>query len=766
MAHHDLVTSTNYAHPHRPLPLKLANRLAGVANGLGLGRSFEPARLMADAQKNTGEKDFGDPFFQKPLEMLAQAIDREAHLHAMGRQIMRGRLVSTLSSRLRIEALYRHHPEIDQIPVGRPIVIAGLQRSGTTVLQRLIAADPGARALAAWEALCPAPLPNEGREGSDLRRRAARVAERATRLIYPEFFAVHPIEADAPEEDVLLLDLSFTSQSAEAILHVPSYAAWLETIDQLPAYRHLVRTLKALLWQRSGQFWVLKTPHHMEYMRELLTVFPDAVVVQTHRDPLVTTSSFCSMVAHGRAIFSDQIDPREIGRHWLRKARRMIDHTLAVRDGGQDSSFVDVSYYDLMADPMAQVRRIYLKAGRELTSQAEAAMQEVLARDRQHRYGRHVYRNTDFGLSRAVIEATLGDYRRRFDIRRENPDLNGVEVQLKASGIGHTNPITATATAIYDVFRKRDALLPIGPEVRLDGKTAMVTGANSGLGKAVATELARRGAKVLMACRSGIPQAGEDVARAAGSPTVEMLKVDLADLATVVELTDELARRKVTLDLLVCNAGLMPSKARRTAQGYEVMFGVHYLANHLLTRRLLASGVIPNEAFARNGRSAIDIPRIVFVSSETHRSSPGLDFARFGEFVDYGLRDGMEWYGTSKLAMVTLATELSRRLTTSHGPSVGVHSLCPGPINSNIAREAPSFSKPLLKPVMSAFFRSPEDAAQPVMFLGAAPELAGETGWYLHLMRRKLASPAAIDPENGTTLWEKGEALLKDWLAP
>ena len=564
---------------------------------------------------------------------------------------------------------------------------------------------------------------------------------------------------------MLLLDLSFTSQSAEAILHVPPYAAWLEGVDQLPAYRYLLRTLRALLWQRSGQFWVLKTPHHMEYMDELLTVFPDALVVQTHRDPLVTTSSFCSMVAHGRAIFSDQIDPREIGRHWLRKARRMLDRTLAVRDGGKESSFVDVSYYDLVADPMAQVRRIYQAAGLTLNVEAEMAMRALLARDRQHRYGRHVYRHTDFGLSRALVEETLGDYRKRFGIRREESDLNGVDVQLKASGMGHTNPITATATAIYDVFRKKDSLVPIGLEVRLDGKTAMVTGSNSGLGRAIALDLARRGARVLMACRSGIPEAGEQVAREAGSHAVEMLKVDLSDLASVVGLADELKRRGVTLDLLVCNAGLMPSKARRSAQGFEVMFGVHYLANHLLVRRLLSSGVIPNDVWAHNGRKGTSVPRIVFVSSETHRSSPGLDFEHFGEFVDYGLRDGMEWYGTSKLAMATLATELARRLTTEAGPSVGVHALCPGPVNSNIAREAPALSKPLLRPVMATFFRSPEDAAQPVMFLAAAPELAGETGWYLHLMRRKLASPAAIDPENGKKLWEKGEALLAQWIA-
>ena len=219
----------------------------------------------------------------------------------------------------------------------------------------------------------PAPLPGEGRH-----RLVSRVApsesssERTLSWLAPEFFAIHPVEADAAEEDVLLLDHSFTSQAPEATLHVPTYAAWLEQQDLEPAYRYLARILKLLLWQKPRQFWVLKTPHHMEYLDELLRVFPGAVVVQTHRDPQQTMGSFCSMVAHGRGLFSDHVDPREVGRHWLRKVRRMIDRSLAVRDGGAASAFVDVSYYDLVADPLGEVRRIYAHAGLELTPRSRS----------------------------------------------------------------------------------------------------------------------------------------------------------------------------------------------------------------------------------------------------------------------------------------------------------------------------------------------------------------------------------------------------------
>lgn len=751
MPRNELVTSTDYAHPRRPLPARLYNA-AGALSG---SAPLDVAGLTDAAREATGLDDLGDPFFVEPLSVLVSAIEREARLHPLGRTIMRGRIVSMLENRLRVEALYRAHPEIEALPLPRPIVIAGLQRTGTTLLHRLLAADPRARALRSWEALHPAPLPGEGRDGSFRRRAAAKIAELGLSALAPELFAVHPVEADAPEEDVLLLDHVFTSQAPEATLNVPAYAAWLERQDLLPAYRYLRRLLKLLTWQRGGSYWVLKTPHHMEYLRELLAVFPDAVIVQTHRDPRATMGSFCSMVAHGRGVFSDHVDPREVGRHWLRKVRRMIDRSLAVRDGSDRRAFIDVSYYDLLADPLAEVRRIHAHAGMVLSPEAEAAMRAVTARDTQHRHGRHVYRARDFGLSPACIEETFADYRARFAIRREKPEEDPkLESKSGAGGVGFKNPITATLTGVLDLRRGGSALAPLGGAVRLEGKTAMITGANSGLGKAIAVDLARRGARVLLACRSGIPEAGEEIAGVSGSRSVEMLRVDLSDLDSVVALTGELARRGETLDLLVCNAGLFSARGQRTRQGHEVMFTVHYLASHLLVRRLLASGVIPGD------RRGTAIPRVVFVTSETHRSSGGLDFDHFGAFTDYGVTSSMKYYGDSKLALTTFATELARRLTTGDGPSVGVHAVCPGPVDSRIARDAPPLVEGPLRLMMRTLFRSPDDAKDPVIYLAAAPELAGDTGWYMHLMRRKTASAAAVDPDSGRRLWQQGEALL------
>jgi NAD(P)-dependent dehydrogenase (short-subunit alcohol dehydrogenase family) len=765
MARSPLVTSTDYRRPRRPLPIRALNAVGRVASRLGRQPSLDLDALLAAARRGTGLDDFGEPCPREALAVLLRSLEDEAALNTFGRLVMRGRLVAMLSNRLRVEALWKQHPEIASVDLGRPLVIAGLQRTGTTLLHRLLAADPRARALMAWEALHPAPLPGEGRHGTARRERAARLSEKGLAWLAPEFFAIHPVEADAPEEDVLLLDHCFTSQAPEATLHVPTYAAWLETRDLVPEYRYLERLLKVLAWQRPGAYWVLKTPHHMEFLGELLTVFPDAVLVQTHRDPQATTGSFCSMVAHGRGIFSDDVRPREVGRHWLRKVRRMIDRSVAVREAEPSATFVDVAYRDLLDDPIGEVRRIYAAAGMTLEPEAEAAMKTLLGRQVQNRHGRHVYRTRDFGISPAAIDETFADYRGRFAIPREKTAGGDVAAaDAVVTGVGHRGIASAITTALVDLAGRRDGLPELDASVRLDGRTALVTGASSGLGKAVASELAARGARVLMACRSGIPEAGREVAAAAGGAVVEMLQVDLADLDSVAALADELERRGETLDLFVGNAGVVTRQAKKSRQGFELMFAVHYLANHLLLRRLLAGGVIPNGVFAANGCSGTAIPRVVFVSSETHRSSAGIDFANFGLWKDFGLGEALARYGDSKLALTTLAVELSRRLQTQAGPSVAVHSLCPGPIASGIARDAPAFLQPLVGPLMRLLFPSPAKAAVPVVYLGAAPELGGDSGWYLHGMQRKEPSPSALDGDAGARLWDAGEKLLAPWL--
>ena len=300
---------------------------------------------------------------------------------------------------------------------------------------------------------------------------------------------------------------------------------------------------------------------------------------------------------------------------------------------------------------------------------------------------------------------------------------------------------------------------PSATGVRIDGKTCLVTGSNSGLGKAVAIDLARRGGHVLMACRSGHPDAGEEVRAASGSDRIEMLRVDLSDMRSVHQLCDELHDRETKIDIAVLNAGVVPRRARRTPQGFETMFAVHFLANRVLVDRWLKDGTVRPSARIENA------PRIVLVSSDAHRSAEPIDFDRFGAFVDYGVRDGIKHYGASKLVLCTYATELSRRLNREGEGHVVVHSLCPGPVNTAIARDAPWFLKPLVVPMMKLFFLTPEKAARPVSYLCCGDDAGRRSGIYLHMLREKRPSRHATDPANGARLWEASEVLLET-LAP
>ena len=318
----------------------------------------------------------------------------------------------------------------------------------------------------------------------------------------------------------------------------------------------------------------------------------------------------------------------------------------------------------------------------------------------------------------------------------------------------HRTIAGAVRAAVYDNLTATEAIPAPSAETRIEGRVCLVTGANSGLGKAVAIDLAARGGTVVMACRSGHPDAGDEVRRLSGSDDVAMLRVDLADLDSVHRLCDELERRRLKLDLAVLNAGLMTRSARRSRQGYDLMFAVHFLANRIMVDRWLADGVL------QPGRDHGGVPRIVQVTSETHRSADPIDFARFGEFVDYGMRDGLKFYGLSKLHSCMFAQELDRRLNPDGDVQVAVHAVCPGPVASNIAREAPWALKVVLTPLMRMFFSSPAKAARPVSYLCCAPDAGSRSGIYLHMMREREPSASARDPHQGDRLWRESRRLV------
>jgi hypothetical protein len=243
--------------------------------------------------------------------------------------------------------------------------------------------------------------------------------ERVLKYLQPQFFAIHSWESTAPEEDVLLLDYSLHSQMAEVMFHVPTYARWLSHQSMTAAYELHRILLQVLDWQQPRGRWVLKSPAHLEHLDVLLRTFPGAVVVWTHRDPAQTTASSSSMLAHYQALFSEHVDHRGLARYWLHKNMEMIEHAIRVRESST-STFVDVHYQELLADPMRVVDRVYEAEGRGLTESARRAMTAELSEHRQHQHGEHRYSLEQFGLTAAEVDTTYARYIEHFSIHAES----------------------------------------------------------------------------------------------------------------------------------------------------------------------------------------------------------------------------------------------------------------------------------------------------------------------------------------------------------
>ena len=243
--------TSKFDRPYRPTAVAIANRMGRLLR-IGTG-PISIDHVLSEAKRKADLSDFGDDAFLEPLEVLIDSINREAKLNPVGRMIIQGRIVGVLINKLVSQDTIKKHPEILDIEVEAPIVIAGLARTGTTMLHRLIAQDPSMRSLASWEAINPAPRTrHEPEKGEDPRFAQAARAAKGLKYMSPGFFAIPPAEPDAPEEEVILLEQAFLTTTPEAMMNVPTYSKWLEQQDHVPAYRALKRMMQYLQWQRPG----------------------------------------------------------------------------------------------------------------------------------------------------------------------------------------------------------------------------------------------------------------------------------------------------------------------------------------------------------------------------------------------------------------------------------------------------------------------------------------------------------------------------------
>jgi hypothetical protein len=383
--------------------------------------SLDEESIIAEAREAAGLTDFGDESFRQPMRMLLKAMEEEAQLNEIGRITQRARIVGLLVNRLRTEDYFKRFPEICEEEIREPLVIVGLGRTGTTMLQRLIASDPRILSVFWWESRNPAPFPgaDDMADGSrDPRIIDAEAEVNAMIELAPDLAAIHPIEAEAPDEEIMLLEHSFFSTTPEALVNIPSYSAWLEQQDQIPGYEYLKQLLQFLQWQKkqsgaTGERWVLKTPHHLGFLDLLFKVFPDATVIQTHRDPVETIPSWASLIFTLRGLSSNNVDSKEAARHWAGKFKRATSRSMEVRDAAI-GRFIDIWYQDVQKDPITQIRRIYEYAGMELTPEVEQTMIKWTKDHSRDKRPLHHYTLEEFGFTKESLQRDFAEYRERF----------------------------------------------------------------------------------------------------------------------------------------------------------------------------------------------------------------------------------------------------------------------------------------------------------------------------------------------------------------
>jgi len=361
--------------------------------------------LHASASRITRLTDFGPDDYTDGLGVLLESYARDAGLTPRGEKAARALLRGALVARLLSEAGWHAHPAWATVPAARPVFVTGLPRTGTTALHRLLVADPAHQGLELWLAEAPRPRPPRAAWADDPVFQFVQAACARHHVEHPEFMGVHYVAADQVEECWQLLRQSMRSVSFECLAHLPGYSAWLRDQDWADAYRRHRRNLQLIGLNDAGRRWVLKNPSHLFALDALLAVYPDALVIQTHRAPRAAVASVCSLAAQASDGWSETFRGPVIGRDQLSLWASGLERFTAERARRDPARFYDVAYDDFVADPFGTVEAVYGYFGLPLSGPAADAMRSLAAgsEGRGPRPG-HRYDLADFGLTGAEVD--------------------------------------------------------------------------------------------------------------------------------------------------------------------------------------------------------------------------------------------------------------------------------------------------------------------------------------------------------------------------
>lgn len=407
---------------YRPL-LKVLDGAVGALHTVGvLPRDITPRHVKQAAMKRTGLYDFGDPSFEAPYNKLLEVLPQYP-LSSLGTLLTEQTMVKAMSNRLRIQAYLAAHPALAEQKVERPIFVLGFPRTGTTLMQNLLGLDEGQRCLRFWEIQTPIPLDDDPERD---RRKRYTIANRTLQLAYlvaPEQREIHEIKPDTPEECWPLFSNSFAVLNYDLMSMFVDYGKWLLDYDMTGPYAFYRDTLKVLARNRPNDRFLLKCPEHLWFIDALLEVFPDARIVWTHRDPVASVASYCSLISLGQRMLYGKIDPSQLGAHIQDRFHTGVQRAMAARArSGKEDQFYDVDFKDLVRDPAGVVRKVKAWAHIPHDKAGEARVQRYLTTERGDKKGAHKYSAEVYGLDPRAIHRQYADYIERFKIPLKRPD--------------------------------------------------------------------------------------------------------------------------------------------------------------------------------------------------------------------------------------------------------------------------------------------------------------------------------------------------------
>lgn len=381
---------------------------------------LDARQICDDIEQATGIAD-PEPQFRRNLDALVDALNRDGKLGEAGRAMTHHALVGRGADRVEGYKWITRHPEIAHEAIEAPVFMTGLPRSGTTYLQYLMDRDSRFRLIRTWEAIMPNPPPAHDPASVAERKAKERAMNAAIAPKIAGFDALHLIDEDGPQECHVFMDQSWSAAGSMNLYDVPGYFDFLMTeLDFAAAYRAHKRQLQLLQWKAPRSRWALKYPNHVIAMDEILSVYPDARFVMTHRDPVQILPSIAKMSFTLRSARQDvPVDPARVGRQMLDFVRRHIDRIMAFCDGPHADRIVHVDYYRLVADPAAVMAEIHRGLGTDTPADVHDAIAGWRRANPKGKRGDNPYSLADYGLDDGAARGLYADYITRFDIPSE-----------------------------------------------------------------------------------------------------------------------------------------------------------------------------------------------------------------------------------------------------------------------------------------------------------------------------------------------------------